>query len=621
MALTDIFREDKLAVSAHFSTRTFHSVVPYEIGTPALDPPSEFNPTQYDHWESWMDECVKLGARTVFFTTHYTDGVCMWPSATSAFSLTNSPFYVATGIDVLADFCRAARQRGLKVGLYYCIEDKYYEEIIAPFYTYQQWTVLLLTELLTNYGEITYIFFDVWGDYYWYSEATDFVGVSYAQVDYSDIQDLITSLQPNCIFSVNDHVHVTSNDPFLPGQVDMWERPFDGVPDEASDSDYDVFAVHDPVHEPGDDGFARWFFHPDSPPDLVASARDNVEVRYIVQNLEGVYLPNWSPGPTGKMDPSTVALLAEMWVPDRTPVIQDSFSLGVAPPVALQTYSANWEKTAGDTTSINPSGDVALNGTSAYRRTDLTQTDYRNEVDFEYDTLTTNNFVSVLGHSNANNQTFNRTLFIKTADFVKVVLDVSVGGSVAAVTGEYIVTVPLVTGQRYRIVNEKRGDQIRGEFWTELPDNSMQMVTKLIATDSQLSSGSPGFGLSDTGSSTTGLHITEFRAYEFDTEAPATPTISFNGDDNIDFVVDADTKYVKIYRLEDDGFVVCGFIDLVADPGTTEFEDTEVGNSRDYSYCAIALDASWNASECSIVLNAEASGSGSRLVMGIALTI
>jgi alpha-L-fucosidase len=94
--------------------------------------------------------------------------------------------------DVVKEYADAFRKNGLKVMLYYSILDTHHG--IRPNQITPASVKMIkdqITELLTNYGEITALIIDGW-DAPWSR-------ISYDQVPFEDIYYLIKSLQPNCL--------------------------------------------------------------------------------------------------------------------------------------------------------------------------------------------------------------------------------------------------------------------------------------------------------------------------------------------------------------------------------------------------------------------------------------
>ncbi|WP_177307807.1 alpha-L-fucosidase, partial [Pseudoduganella namucuonensis] len=103
------FDEMELGAFIHYSIDTYGSV---SAGKPA----SAFNPTSLDT-EQWVLAAKAMGARYVVLTARHEQGFCLWPTATTGYSVRNSPYKNGEG-DIVREFVDACRKHGVKPGLY-----------------------------------------------------------------------------------------------------------------------------------------------------------------------------------------------------------------------------------------------------------------------------------------------------------------------------------------------------------------------------------------------------------------------------------------------------------------------------------------------------------------------
>lgn len=136
------------------------------------DLPKTFNPKDWDPDE--VADLAKLaGAQYVVFTTKHHSGFTWWDSDTTDFKITNTPY----GKDILYEYVRALRQRGLAVGFYYSPEDFAWlhrnghtvrRRNLVPHpdedEAYRAHISEQITELFTNYGPIDMLFIDGEGE-------------------------------------------------------------------------------------------------------------------------------------------------------------------------------------------------------------------------------------------------------------------------------------------------------------------------------------------------------------------------------------------------------------------------------------------------------------------------
>lgn len=136
----------------HFGMNTFTD---HEWGE-GRAPANEFNPTAFDA-RQWARVVKDAGMRGIIITAKHHDGFCLWPSATTDYSVKNSKWRDGKG-DVIKEVAAAARESGLKFGVYISPWDRNHPLYGTPKYNQiykQQWR-----ELLTNYGPV----FETWLD-------------------------------------------------------------------------------------------------------------------------------------------------------------------------------------------------------------------------------------------------------------------------------------------------------------------------------------------------------------------------------------------------------------------------------------------------------------------------
>lgn len=136
----------------HFGMNTFTDREWGEGRAPAAD----FDPIQFDA-EQWARVVRAAGMKGIIITAKHHDGFCLWPSATTEYSVKNSNWRDGKG-DVLKDLSAACKKYGLKFGVYISPWDRNHPLYGTPKYNQvykEQWH-----EILTNYGEV----FETWLD-------------------------------------------------------------------------------------------------------------------------------------------------------------------------------------------------------------------------------------------------------------------------------------------------------------------------------------------------------------------------------------------------------------------------------------------------------------------------
>ena len=144
----------EFGVFFHFGIRTFYE------GHRDWDlqemPLSGFKPTNLD-CEQWMKVITEAGAKYAILVCKHHDGYANWPSKYTDYSVKNTPWKNGSG-DVVKEFTDACRKYNIKVGLYYSPAEFGSKEKSAA--EYDDYFINQVSELLTNYGKIDYLWFD-----------------------------------------------------------------------------------------------------------------------------------------------------------------------------------------------------------------------------------------------------------------------------------------------------------------------------------------------------------------------------------------------------------------------------------------------------------------------------
>jgi alpha-L-fucosidase len=114
--------------------------------------------------EKWAELAKQSGMKYMVLTTKHHEGFCLWNSKTCSFNSVNS----AAKRDLVADYVSAARKAGLKVGFYYSLGDWYNPDWMLGWQgdetarvRFMDYTWHLIEELMTNYGKIDILWYDL----------------------------------------------------------------------------------------------------------------------------------------------------------------------------------------------------------------------------------------------------------------------------------------------------------------------------------------------------------------------------------------------------------------------------------------------------------------------------
>ena len=137
----------------HFGMNTFTG---NEWGD-GKESPELFNPSELD-CEQWVKALKDGGFKMALITAKHHDGFCLWPTATTDYSVKNSPWKDGKG-DVVRELRDACEKYGMKFGVYLSPWDRN-AECYGDSPAYNKFFIEQLTELLSNYGEVHEVWFD-----------------------------------------------------------------------------------------------------------------------------------------------------------------------------------------------------------------------------------------------------------------------------------------------------------------------------------------------------------------------------------------------------------------------------------------------------------------------------
>ena len=324
------FMDLELGAFIHFDLNTFTG---QEHGD-GFELPSRFNPTALDV-EQWVRTAKSMGAKYVVLTARHEGGFCLWPTKTTDYGIKSSPYQNGKG-DIVRDFVNACRKHGVIPGLYHTatfdahhtfkpedqgkvvwgksglMQQRFQEMGTDGRAKFRERQVAQITELLTDYGPIAYIWCDHWN-------GTDPI--------WRAVFDAMRRLQPQCLMMGPD-VWLTGNEA---GYVTypMWNavntvdgtihsRPAPTKGDTSLSNDYGLLETDVNTGHPlgkiwrsresvTNTGFARggWFWHPGKT--SAKSFAEHIDLYYRTIGLGASLMINLPPDQRGLIPDDLVA--------------------------------------------------------------------------------------------------------------------------------------------------------------------------------------------------------------------------------------------------------------------------------------------------------------------------
>ncbi len=159
------------------------------------------------HWdeidpEEWVILAKKAGMKYVTITAKHHDGFALWNSEVSDYDVFD---HTSPNRDIIRELSDACQKHGLKLGLYYSHwvdwehpngwdhSKEIYGISVADYDDYWQNKVMpQMRELLTNYGPIGIIWFDMWIHH---------SGTVVTKAQLTQLKEMIRELQPDCLIN------------------------------------------------------------------------------------------------------------------------------------------------------------------------------------------------------------------------------------------------------------------------------------------------------------------------------------------------------------------------------------------------------------------------------------
>lgn len=188
-----------------------------------------FNPVDFDA-HKWVSIAKNAGMKYITFITRHHDGFSNWDTKQSDWKITNTPY----GKDALKQLADECHKQGIKLVCYYSLLDWYRSDYQwetgktghgtgrtgkSNWDSYIKFMKAQLTELLTQYGEIS----GIWFDGHWDQLDNDKNKSLKPHVNwhYDEIYSLIHKLQPQCLIGNNHHLSPQPGEDFQMFEKDL----------------------------------------------------------------------------------------------------------------------------------------------------------------------------------------------------------------------------------------------------------------------------------------------------------------------------------------------------------------------------------------------------------------
>ncbi|OPZ87718.1 MAG: Alpha-L-fucosidase [bacterium ADurb.Bin429] len=252
-----------------------------------------FNPTRFDA-DAWAKTAKAAGMKYLVITAKHADGFCLWPSQFTDYTISKTPFKR----DIIKELSMACKRHGIQFCVYYCITDWYHpdyplgspggrsEKPNPNMPRYLEFVKHQTEELITKYGPLGLLWFDIGDRAVWFSE--------YRQYG-DDLYTFVKTLQPSLV--VNDRC-VQSVPPS--GDYATWEGKIGPFNRERPWETCTVIGGH-------------WAWTGSAATEVgIMSLRECVRMLLRVAGNDGNFLLNVGPRADGCIEPVQVQRLKEM---------------------------------------------------------------------------------------------------------------------------------------------------------------------------------------------------------------------------------------------------------------------------------------------------------------------
>jgi len=283
-AMKEDFLRLKFGMFIHFNMETFKGVQ----WVAGYADPAEFNPGGKVDTDAWAEAAKSAGMTYAVLTAKHVSGFCLWDSKYTTFDVfhPDCPYKQ----DLVAQFIKSFRDRGLKVGLYYAWRHPGFKpeyKVLPPecdpathsLEEQKRFQMAQIAELVEKYPDVFYI----WND-----------GLDPEIMSEKESRAFFRSLPRKVLYSAN-----------------WWDWGKKGLP-------YADIAIKEQRHFPEGNTLAgetcwcleqHWFWTEGARP---KSAKQVVDLLRLVNSRHSNLLLNVGPNKQGSFEAASVAVLAEV---------------------------------------------------------------------------------------------------------------------------------------------------------------------------------------------------------------------------------------------------------------------------------------------------------------------
>jgi alpha-L-fucosidase len=289
------FLDLRFGMYIHLNMATYEQ---REWGDPKASP-TLFNPKNLDT-DQWAHAARSAGMAYGCLTTKHHDGFCLWPTKSGSANVQDATYQR----DIVRAYVDSFRAQGLKTCLYFSILDLRAD--IRPYCVTREKIGKVktqLTELLTNYGEITALVIDGWN--------AAWSRLNYEEMPFLEIYSHVKQLQPNCLMSDYNQGRYPAPALYYTDVKQYEQHAGQTIPSGSEVPSQSATTLQ-----------SDWFWKLDYPTQELRSAKQIVEEWLIPFNAHHCNLIlNVAPNREGRFDQNAVdrlAAIGELWR-DRAP--------------------------------------------------------------------------------------------------------------------------------------------------------------------------------------------------------------------------------------------------------------------------------------------------------------